>query len=128
MSEPTKETKTVDQKIAEAKAAVANVPTIQQAREHLNKIQSFLFGKDDQGKPKFEGRPGFNPFLYASQVINPLSDKLATYEAGGDNAGEAAPTELLRAILAIRIDVVPDASSLRKDSLIARDRKNMIIS
>ena len=120
----------IDEKIAEAKAkapvapAPEVVPTIADARKRIEDIRDFLFKDDPKThKPRFEGKTGVNPFLYAAQSINPLDERLKTFESG-DEKDQGALNILIKEILKLKVETVPDEKALKADSLIPSDRRD----
>jgi hypothetical protein len=77
------------------------------AEAHIAKIKEFQLGNEADGKPRFVGKPGFNPYLWIAQNVTPLEEKL--------EEGDRSP-DLFWKIMGLK-EVNPDGKSLKISSI-----------
>lgn len=91
--------------------------TREQALAHLKKCREYQMSNETVGdgvdkpatvRPRFEGQPGFNPYLYITQVIAPWENKIEN--------GVASDSDY-DAILKIPIETKPDGNSIKVTQL-----------
>lgn len=113
MPEPTKPS--LDEKLKAAQEKADTIKSVADANAHLDAVEKYLFAKDEKGVSIYEGKHGYNPFLFKAQQITPLRERL--------NNGEESE-ELFKAVGLVK-QVPPDGKALKISSMLVTERRTL---